>query len=508
MIVASISKQRGSGLNPEKQSEQYFRMLDTNNQHTTPVPVEPQVSETKQSTQRTWLLLCDAAVVLCLGLCLFWGASTQLSNRYNDVTRYQCYAIAFWQGQPGLQAYGLEATPASQCSFLQADSSSSLAARLRQHHLPSFLLGLLDAQSTTQPFHALPPEYPFLTLLPFSLPLLAPFAWYQVVFALLMIALASLLYVVLVRTQTRAAALAFALYLALGSWATAAGRFDLIPAGLTLGAVLLAGKNRWNWAFSLLALATLCKFYPVLLVVPFWLAQQIYYKDVKWTSWKRWSGFSSFVGLSALVTLVSLLLNVADTLIPFSYFLNRPIQIESFPGTLIWFSSLLGHPTQYNMAYQSLNFVSSLTRFISPLATLLELAALLYTFWLQWRGKLDIYAASLLTLLIIIVTGKVFSPQYLIWVAPLVALVGKAHWRWLLSWGLVCALTTFMFPLHYGGLQEIQQFYAAICVRNLLILGITGTLLVWYHKRHAPQASGVLAQGRREPAIELAQRRE
>ncbi len=483
-------------------------MLNTNNQQTAPIPAESQVSEEKKSSRRTWFILCDVVAVLSMGLLLFWGVSTQFANRYNDATRYQCYAIAFWQGQPGLQAHGLEATPTSQCSFLQANSSDSLAIKVRLDHLPSFLLELLSAQSTAQPFHALPPEYPFLTLLPFSLPLLAPFAWYQVVFALLMIALAGLLYVVLLRAQTRAAALAFAFYLALGSWATAAGRFDLIPAGLTLGAVLFAGKVRWNRAFLLLALATLCKFYPVLLVVPFWLAQQMQHKDQKWTSWKRWSGLGIFIGLSALVTLVSLLLNVSNTLIPFTYFLNRPIQIESFPGTLIWFSSLLGHPTQYNMAYQSLNFVSSLTRYISPLTTLLEIAALLYIFWLQWRGRLDIYAASLLTLLVIIVTGKVFSPQYLIWVTPLVALVGKAHWRWLLSWGLVCALTTFMFPLHYSGLHEIQNFYAVICVRNLLILGITCTLLVWYNKRHAPQATGVLTRKQGEPALELGNRRE
>jgi hypothetical protein len=193
-------------------------------------------------------------------------------------------------------------------------------------------------------------------------------------------------------------------------------------------------------------------------------------------------------------------------LLPLGYFFNRPIQVESFPGTLLWFSSLAGHPTGYNMAYQSLNFVSSLTRYVSPLATVLEIVALAWTFWLQWRGKLDLYAACLLTLLILLATGKVFSPQYLIWVTPLVALVGRAQWRWLLSWGLVCALTTFMFPLHYGSLQEIQQFYAVIAVRNLLLLGMTCTLLVGYIRRQTPRAAGATASG--QPAIELAHSRE
>ncbi|HEY1352314.1 MAG TPA: glycosyltransferase 87 family protein [Ktedonobacteraceae bacterium] len=478
-------------------------MLDTNNQQMTPA-TDPLAGARRPAGLR-WLL-CDVAAILLMGLFLFWGASTQFANGYNDVTRYQCYALAFWQGQPGLEAHGLQAAPTSQCSFLLADSSASLAAKLRQYHLPQMLIDLLARQPSTQPFHALPPEYPLLTLLPFSLPLLAPFAWYQVAFALLMLAGAGLLYVLLLRTQTRGAALAFAGYLALGSWATAAGRFDLLPAGLTLGAVLLAGRARWKWAFALLALATLCKFYPVLLVVPFWLAQQANCRGQKWTSAGRWSASAVFVGLGALVTLVSLGLSVANTLLPLGYFFNRPIQVESFPGTLLWFSSLAGHPTGYNMAYQSLNFVSSLTRYVSPLATVLEIVALAWTFWLQWRGKLDLYAACLLTLLILLATGKVFSPQYLIWVTPLVALVGRAQWRWLLSWGLVCALTTFMFPLHYGSLQEIQQFYAVIAVRNLLLLGMTCTLLVGYIRRQTPRAAGATASG--QPAIELAHSRE
>lgn len=477
-------------------------MLDTNNEPL--APAADAQAGARRAQRHAWLLLCDAAAVLVMGLLLFRGAATQFANGYNDVTRYQCYAIAFWQGQPGLQAHGLEATASSQCSFLLADSSAALATRLRQDHVPQVLIGILAMQPSTQPFHALPPEYPLLTLLPFSLPLLAPFAWYQVVFALLMIAAAGLLYAVLLRAQGRGAALAFAGYLALGSWATAAGRFDLVPAGLTLGALLLAGKARWKWACALLALATLYKFYPALLVVPFWLAQQAGCVGQKWTSWRRWSAFGVFVGLGALVTLLSLGFSIANTLLPLTYFLNRPIQIESFPGTLIWFSSLAGHPTGYNMAYQSLNFVSSLTRYISPLTTILELAALAYTFWLQWRGKLDLYAACLLTLLILLTTGKVFSPQYLIWATPLVALVGRAQWRWLLGWGLVCALTTFMFPLHYTGLQEIQQFYAVICVRNLLLLGITCTLLVSYHRRQTPREVGLAARG--QPAIELAPR--
>jgi hypothetical protein len=468
-------------------------MLHTHNSQTEPSSDKVE-TPTALAIHRKWPLLLDIAILFIMSLLLFWGTSTQFSNPYSDMTRYQCYAIAFWQGQAGLQAHALQATPTSQCAFLLTDSSSSLIAKLSQYHLPSFFIHLLHSQPTTQPFHALPPEYPFLTLIPFSIPLLVPFGWYQVTFSLLMTLVAIALYAVLMSVVSRPAALAFVFYLVVGSWATATDRFDLIPAALTLGAVILAGKARWKWAFALLALATLYKFYPIILVIPFLIAQQIQYRDKKWTSWKRWSALSIFVGLGLLITLISFFLNIANTLYPLAYFFNRPIQVESFPGTLIWISSLLGHPTQYNMAYQSLNFVSSLERFISPFSTLLEIAGLLYTFWLQWRSKIDVYTASLLTILIIMITGKVFSPQYLIWATPLIALVGKANWKWLLSWGLVCALTTFMYPLHYNSLQQIQQFYPVIFARDLLILGITCALLYWYSRRKPEAATSEVVE--------------
>ena len=284
------------------------------------------------------------------------------------------------------------------------------------------------------------------------------------------------------RYRSRPAAIAFAFYLALGSWATALGRFDLIPAALALGALILASKQRWNWAYLLLAVATLMKFYPAVLLPVFFIAQQKQLSG-KWLAWSRWRGLGVFVGTCALVTLISLLLNVADTLEPFAYFFNRPIQVESFPATLLWFGQFVGRPVQYTFVYQSLNFTSSLSSKVSLGSTFLLVVGLIYTFWLQWRDKLDIFTASLLTLLIVVILGKVFSPQYLMWVTPLIAYVGKSNWKWIVSWGAVAALTTFIYPFMYVTFPSMytdnfhSQQYLVIIVRDLLILAIVCALL-------------------------------
>ncbi len=419
-----------------------------------------------------WGYFLDIAIVVLMGGILFWGAASQFYNQYNDATRYQCYAVAFWHGTPGLAAL-----PQKQCAFLSATTSSSLAQKMKERKFPAFLVNLVAAQSTSQPLHALPPEYPLLTLVPFSLALVVPTAWYQVAFAIWMAVVAGVIYFVLKRYRSTTAAIAFAAYLVIGSWATAEGRFDLVTAALTLGAVILAAKARWKWAFALLALGTLLKFYPVALVPPLLIAQQMQDKSSKWTSWRRWSGLGVFLAISAGVTAFSLVLNVADTLNPFRYFFARPIQVESFPATLVWLGSFAGYPLQYEFTFQSLNVVSPLSSKIGVLSSVCLAAGLLYTFWLQWRGKIDIYMSSLLTLLIVMVAGKVLSPQYLIWVAPFVAYAGKGNWKWLVSWGSVAVLTTIIFPFVYVDLPHIIKYYPLVLVRDLLMLAIVLVLL-------------------------------
>src|SRR5260370_37348573 len=108
---------------------------------------------------------------------------------------------------------------------------------------------------------------------------------------------------------------------------------------------------------------------------------------------------------------------------------------------------------------------------------------LLCTFWLQWRGKLGLFSTSLLTLLIIIITGKVFSPQYLIWVTPLVAYIGKLHWRWLVSWGMIGFLTTLIYPYIYNAppnvvmVPQLPTFQPVLLFLNHLILRVVLVLM-------------------------------
>ena len=442
------------------------------------------------------IYLCDVLVFLVMAALVYCGASWQLFETYTDAARYQCYALAFWQGRSALKNL-----PQSQCTFLTHPKAQDLPAisqleivrQLQQWHLPPEMVHFVMAQSPVLPWHSLPYEYPLLTILPFSLALIVPALWYQVAFAVCMLLVILYPYLLLLHRRSRRAAYVFALYLVVGCWATVAGRFDIVPATICLLALISAVRKSWLWAFALLALATMLKFYPLVLILPFFLGLQ---KEVRgsWHTYRRWSPLWLFVAVCAAIMLISLVLSVEGTLAPLSYFGTRPVQVESLSASCLWLLSLLGTGAlKHAYTFGSLNVISPFTFIVSLLATLLLLMGLLYTYWLQWRQRIDLATACLLTLLIVMITSKVFSPQYLIWVVPFVAYIGGSQRWWLIPWVLIGLLTTWVYPYIYlmsrslVSVPSLFLFYPVTTLRNLLLLGfILGLLTSSARRKRVP----------------------
>jgi len=422
----------------------------------------------------TWLYLVDGGAILVMGLLVYLGARERLLavGGVGEISRYRCYALAFYHGVSSLGPL-----LKGECSFISTAPPTTLIHNLQSWHAPRFLIQLVEMQSPTVPFHALPHEYPFLTMIPFTMTLLSS-AHYLLVFMFTMVLVAVAIYLLLKYAASTSAALVFALYLVVGNWATAIARFDLIPALLTVGVLILAERRQWKWAYGLLALAILMKFYALILIPPLLIAQQLQCRGDKWYALRRWNGVLTFVAVCVVVTVISLLLSIDGTLGPLEYFSNRPIQIETLGAAVLWFGSFVGYPINYAYTFGSLNAISGLSSNVSLLCTLGFVAGLLLTYWLQLRGKIDIATAFLLALLVSLVTGKIFSPQYLMWVTPFVAYVGKAQWKWVVSWGIVCLLTTCIYPYMYTyapdtlSVAKFPLFYPFVLLRGLIILGI------------------------------------
>ena len=413
---------------------------------------------------------------------MFYGASWQLFHPHTDASRYQCYALTFWLG-----SHAIKLLQPTQCYFI---SPSAMVAA---------------------PLHMLPIEYPPLTLAIFSLGLLAPLAYYQVAFALWMAVAAIIMYWILQRFGPRGSALTFACYILVGAYATAEGRFDLVPAGLTLLCVIAAERKRWSIAYIILAVAVLLKIYPILFLPVLLIAEQretgrfytpqptMTLRTLPGELWQtlrglarwQWKHCLIFLGVLIGVTGLFALLNAQGAgESQFSYFINRPMQIEASGSSLLWIATLFGFSAHTVYTYGSLNVVSPLDSALSLLSSAAFALGCLYVVWLQWRDKLNIVQACIALLLIFIATGKVFSPQYLIWVLPLLAYAYPLDLFWFPCWTLISLLTTIIYPYLYTRTPQITSVYLVpgfleiVGLRDALLMALTLAFLFnWLHIR-------------------------
>ncbi len=420
--------------------------------------------------------------IIVVAILLFLGASWEYFLVGGSMSRYACYALTFWRGGVGINAY----LPIARCTFLPAATIS----------LP--------------PFHALPLEYPPLSLVLFSLPLVAPLHYYTVVFAILMALTVVFLYWLLLRYAQRGAALVFAFYMLIGAWALAESRFDLVPAALTLICVIVAENKCWTYAYIALAFAFLLKIYPLLFLPALFIAEQ---QDARrfytpqqpltltslpgelWQTLRgfrhwRWKNTILFFAILLGVTGIFSLLNFQGAVLSqLRYFADRPVQIESSGSPILFLGAHFGYPVQNVLSFGSFNVDSRLERRVEFFLELLFIIGYLYALFKQWRGKLDVTQACIAVLLVFIVTGKVFSPQYLIWLIPLLAYSGAYNRFWLIVWVPISLLTTSIFPYIYTNPISVPVLYKpgfieSVTTRNTLLAFLTlAYLFNWWQVR-------------------------
>ncbi|HET9980414.1 MAG TPA: glycosyltransferase family 87 protein, partial [Ktedonobacterales bacterium] len=378
---------------------------------------------------------------------------------------------------------------------------------------------------THPPLHQLPVEYPPLAILPFSLTLLPPLADIQTIFSLWMAAIVTVGYAGFLRFSTRRRGLIYLLYLLLGSDAVLTARFDIVPALVTLAALWATERKRFTLAYLLLAVGILLKLYPAFLLPVVMIAHWQAVRANHPAGW-RWragaralatfilrdpavravaAGTGLCLGVVVLAFACAMALAGSDALSGFTYASDRPLQIESTPATILWLGTLVGIPAHPEFSFISLNMVGPLDVALKPLSAVALVAGCLFVYWRQMRGRLTIGQAMLACLCAVIVTNKIFSPQYIIWVLPFVAAVEGFS----LLWVVIGVLTTLDFPIVYGLRAPIWdapfswQFMPVIAARNLLMLYATLRAMLRSRRQRVSGAS-TTDQAPGESASELA----
>ena len=418
-------------------------------------------------------------LILALGA-LLTVAMTEAYFGNLDVVEYQCYARAFWFGAKPTQSIS-----ASVCQFIPQISQ----------------------------FHTLPREYPPLALIVFSVPLLVPVIGYPLVFALFMAVTTALIYRLLLKYGVGGAANVFAVCLVAGCMGTGLSRFDMVPAGLCLLCIILAEHKRWSLAYAVLAAGVLIKIYPIVIFPILFLAEQnqqagsfFPYQSIRLKaagsvllqtfrnirSW-RWKNALMFSSLVLSMTIFFGALSLKGVFNWISYLFMRPFEVGSTGSSLLWLTSLAGVPITWMTTYGSMNTFSPIEGTVAFVLGFMFWMGYIIIILQQLQGKLKLVEACIAALLVMIATSKVFSPQYLLWLIPLLAYRANGNRRLWMIWGAIFILTSLIYPVYYGFLSIINDparvpgFLPVILLRNGLFVLLTAAYLFNFMKLREPQ---------------------
>jgi hypothetical protein len=261
---------------------------------------------------------------------------------------------------------------------------------------------------------------------------------YAVRFELAMLALFAAM-IVLLAGRPRAALLVALAPLLLG--AVVFKRFDALPALLTLIALQLAVRRRYGWAGAALGVATAVKLYPVVLLPVLAVA-----------AGRRHGAraVAAFVAACAVIVVPFLVLAPHGVVSSVQDQLGRHLQIETPLASLALLAHSYGALSVGVVSEAHTYGLGGRSGFALALVTSLAFLATLGLIW--WRAarlvhmRHGLVLAWAATLCATVVLGRVLSPQYLIWLLPVVPLVGRKATA-LLAASLV--LTNAWYPARY-----------------------------------------------------------
>ena len=283
------------------------------------------------------------------------------------------------------------------------------------------------------------------------------------------------------------AALCFAAVAPLLLGSVILSRFDLWPAAICVAALAALVSNRLRLGHALLGLGITAKLFPVVFV-PLGVAYV----------WKRAGRREALICLALLAGVVGAIFLPFVVLSPggvwdsLSVQLSRPLQVESLGASLL----LVGHHVfGFGLAgetsHGSQNVAGSAAGVLAVATTLLQVGVLgwIWTSFARGRGDGEALVRSTAAALCAFVAlGKVLSPQFLIWLIPIVPLVRGRRGLW--ASGLLAAalvLTQVWFPFRYFRLA--LHFEAGLSwvllARDLALVALTLLLAFTLRRRAA-----------------------
>jgi len=255
-------------------------------------------------------------------------------------------------------------------------------------------------------------------------------------------------------------------------------RFDLWLAALVTGslAAFVAGRHRIG--AGVLGLAVSAKLFPAVLVpiAAVWI-------------WRRRGRREALVCLGVFAAVVCLCFLPFVVIAPHGVWhslttqTSRPLQIETLgAGILLVAHAVGGLAITMRPSHGSQNLAGSAPDALAVVQTVLQAAALLLTWIWFARGPVTrerLVRASATAVCAFVAFGKVLSPQFLIWLIPLVPLVrGRRGLAGTLLLATALVLTQVWFPFRYWDLALRFDPTASwlVLVRDLVLVALFAVL--------------------------------
>jgi len=247
-------------------------------------------------------------------------------------------------------------------------------------------------------------------------------------------------------------------------------RYDLWPAALTVAGLAAVLARRERFGFAAIGLGVAAKAFPAVVLPPAFIYV-----------WRTRGRREALLCLGAAVVVAALVVAPFLALAPHGVWdsierqTTRPLQIESLGSALL----LAAHHT-WGLALTmvssrgSQNLVGSAPKTAGAISTALLLVCLVGIWVAAARGPATperLVRWSAASLAAFIAFDKVLSPQFLIWLLPLVPLV--AGRRGLVASGLLALallLTQVWFPIRYFDLVHFDEFPSWVLLARDLVL--------------------------------------
>jgi hypothetical protein len=252
-------------------------------------------------------------------------------------------------------------------------------------------------------------------------------------------------------------------------------RFDLAPMTFAFAAAFWWFTGRNNFGGMTAGIGTLIKIFPAAVALPaiLWEASR--------SGLSRVQGARAFILSIVAGTTFWIILGGTHVTEFIRYHLGRGLEIGSvYSGILIVIGKLTGAEISHIFTHFSYELVAPWSAQMASVTLPIQGAVLLFVLWQFRRSKMRDgirYAAA--AVLAFVVTGKVLSPQFVIWLFPFMAVLEGRTGAVARPLFLFCCLsTTAIYPWTFKELLSFDPWAVGLLnLRNFLLLGLLALLL-------------------------------